>query len=380
MQATPTLKRPPMPGPCLTTALCRAAKCGVAAARAWRALVCAAATASEAMVAAATVSAAVTATLAATALAAAPAAAAPAAAAASAPSTATTTANVAPSPRPVPTQVMVLGTYHFGNPGQDVHNARVDNVLTPRRQAELAAVARALLEFKPTHVMVEQESTLPGLAVASYQTFNDEALATRANEVVQIGFRVARLAGLTAVQGIDEQPAAGEPDYYPYDPVETTARELGQLPLLTAANAPVVAFVKTFEARQPTDSVARLLQAFNDDASNRFNHAPMYSMLAIGDTQRQAGAELNAMWYLRNAKIFAKLMGLVRPGDRVLVVFGAGHGYWLRHFARETPGFQLVPVGPYLARAQAMSAKPPAVAASAASSAARKARPAAAAP
>ena len=295
---------------------------------------------------------------------------------AAAPAASAPAAAAAAVKRPAPTQVMVLGTYHFGNPGQDVHNARVDSVLTPRRQAELAALARALAEFKPTHVMVEQESPLPGLVVASYQTFNDEALASRANEVVQIGFRVARLAGLATVQGIDEQPADGEPDYYPYDRVETTARELGQLPLLTAANAPVVAFVKTFEARQPVDSVAQLLQAFNDEASNRFNHAPMYGMLAIGDTQRQAGADLNAMWYLRNAKIFAKLMGLVRPGDRVLVVFGAGHGYWLRHFARETPGFQLVPVGPYLARAQALTPRPPAASAPAA----RTARPAAVAP
>ena len=40
--------------------------------------------------------------------------------------------------------------------------------------------------------------------------------------------------------------------------------------------------------------------------------------------------------------------GRLRPGARVLVVYGAGHGYWLRHFARETPGYRLVDVRPYL--------------------------------
>ena len=52
-----------------------------------------------------------------------------------------------------------------------------------------------------------------------------------------------------------------------------------------------------------------------------------YSMLKIGDGEDQPGADLNAMWYLRNAKIFAKLVNVGRPGDRVLVVYGAEHSF-----------------------------------------------------
>jgi len=37
-----------------------------------------------------------------------------------------------------------------------------------------------------------------------------------------------------------------------------------------------------------------------------------------------AGAELNAYWYMRNAKIFSKLMTASRPGDRIVVVLVAG--------------------------------------------------------
>jgi hypothetical protein len=73
-----------------------------------------------------------------------------------------------------------------------------------------------------------------------------------------------------------------------------------------------------------------------------------YEMLAVGDTDEQPGAELNAMYYMRNAKIFAKLMKVAAPGDRILVVYGAGHNYWLRHFASETPGFKSVDPVPYL--------------------------------
>ena len=69
-------------------------------------------------------------------------------------------------------------------------------------------------------------------------------------------------------------------------------------------------------------------------------------LLGFGDQKEQPGADLNAAWYLRNAKIFAKLTQIAQPGDRVLVVFGAGHAFWLRHFAEHTPGLitlQLLP-------------------------------------
>jgi hypothetical protein len=58
--------------------------------------------------------------------------------------------------------------------------------------------------------------------------------------------------------------------------------------------------------------------------------------------------DLNAAWYHRNAKIFAKLTQIARPGDRVLVVFGSGHAFWLRHLAQNTPGFTLVEPNGYL--------------------------------
>ena len=41
-------------------------------------------------------------------------------------------------------QVMILGSYHMGNPGQDLHNVKVDDVRTPAKQAELADVAARL--------------------------------------------------------------------------------------------------------------------------------------------------------------------------------------------------------------------------------------------
>src|SRR5262245_33404463 len=56
-----------------------------------------------------------------------------------------------------PTEVMVVGMIHMGNPGLDRHNARVPDVLLPRYQAEIARMTEGLARFKPTQVHVESE-------------------------------------------------------------------------------------------------------------------------------------------------------------------------------------------------------------------------------
>jgi hypothetical protein len=92
---------------------------------------------------------------------------------------------------------------------------------------------------------------------------------------------------------------------------------------------------------------------WNDPARYPRDMEFYYATLRWADGSETPGADLNARWYHRNARIFTNVVRLSKPGERVLVLYGAGHGYWLRHFARETPGFVNVDVLPYLKRAAA---------------------------
>ncbi len=257
-----------------------------------------------------------------------------------------------------PVQVMVPGSYHFGNPGRDKVNAHVDDVTTPQRQHELEALADAIAEFKPTRVMVEAQRPGPTYDVTDFATFTPSLLKTDRDERIQIGYRIAERAGLRSVQGIDEQPDKGEPDYFPIGRVEAYAKAHGQKAYLDAAFATVQASARKFEAEQATTSIPRMLIRYNDPSTPMGGQDSYYSLLRLGDGNEQPGADLNAMWYLRNAKIFAKLINVAKPGDRVLVVYGAGHGYWLRHFASTTPGYSSIDVRPYLETAASKLAAP----------------------
>ena len=78
------------------------------------------------------------------------------------------------------------------------------------------------------------------------------------------------------------------------------------------------------------------------------DHQNFYYAHLFSAEKEQPGAEFYAAWYQRNAKIFAKLTEIAQPGDRVLVVFGSGHAFWLRHFVQNTTGFQLIEPRDYL--------------------------------
>src|SRR2546430_15130549 len=60
-------------------------------------------------------------------------------------------------PPPARAEVLVLGVYHMSNPGHDIFNMQADDVLAPKRQAEIAQVMAVLKRFQPTKIAVERD-------------------------------------------------------------------------------------------------------------------------------------------------------------------------------------------------------------------------------
>lgn len=252
---------------------------------------------------------------------------------------------------PAVVQVMVLGTFHLGNPGKDLINPKADDPTTPRRQAELQRIADTLKRFRPTKVMVERVGVGPMLETRSYASFTPADLLKQTDEGVQVGYRIAHQLGHKTVYGIDERDGLGKPDFFPWGPLAAFSNERGdgRADALMAYGKAHVAAIETAQARSLADAFLVL-----NDAGNirREQSDTYYGVLSEGASDRQPGADLNGGWFLRNARIFAKLAQVSAPGDRVLVVFGGGHAWWLRHFASLTPGFTLVESAPYLKRAR----------------------------
>jgi hypothetical protein len=248
-------------------------------------------------------------------------------------------AQAAPAAEPAPVSVMIVGNFHMSNPGRDQHNMTVDDMLSPKRQAEIAAVTDALNRFHPTVVATEWPAEI---TAERYPKYLAGTLDPSRNEVVQLGFRLAKTAGLKEVRGVDVD---GE---FPYEPVETYARAHGQGAILDEAQAEVGGAVKAQDEMLKTSSVAATLRYMNDPARIAGDNGFYRTTLKIGGGADQPGADLLTAWYRRNFLICANLVQLARPGDHIVVFYGAGHAFLLRQCVTETPGFKLVEPNDYL--------------------------------
>ena len=210
-------------------------------------------------------------------------------------------------------------------------------------------MASVLAEFKPTVVITERDTQAPEYIDPYYSQFDDKMLSENANERVQVAFRLARKARVSRVYGIDESPSEGEPDYYPFLQLQEFAIGTGQEEQLNQVIAELQQRISKFGEETEDDHIALRLYKLNarNEEPDPFN----YNLQKFDIGENQPGAELQEYWFMRNTKIWSKLMNVLEPGDRVVVVYGSGHKYWLEHLVRATPGYVAIDPKPYLLKA-----------------------------
>jgi Family of unknown function (DUF5694) len=231
-----------------------------------------------------------------------------------------------------PVSVLIIGTFHMANPGKDLYDSTVDDVLSPKRQAEIESVTSHLLRFKPTKVMAEWSAA----SVAErYRAYLAGSLPPSRNEVVQLGFRLATAAH-AEMHGIDVD---GD---FPFEEVQSFAKAHGQYELVRSLLEAVQRETAALTALLTKQSIGAALRYLNDPSRIAADHRFYRQVLRIGAGDAQPGVELVTDWYRRNFRICANLIQLSKPGDRIVVFYGAGHAFLLRECVQQTPGFQLV--------------------------------------
>ena len=240
-----------------------------------------------------------------------------------------------------PVEVMVVGVFHMSNPGQDIANMESPDPTTPRRQAEIARVIEGLNRFHPTAIATEWDAAT---VAERYPKYLAGTLPVSKNEVVQLGFRLGQVSGARTVYGADMD---GD---FPFEAVAAYATSHGMQAWLDGAMATVQAEVKAAGERLGKGTIGAELRFMNQPSRIALGNSFYSRALRVGGGAEQPGAEMVAAWSARNYRICARIIQESKPGDRVVVFFGAGHAYLLRRCFAETQGFVLVEPNAYLPR------------------------------
>lgn len=251
-----------------------------------------------------------------------------------------------PEERP---QLMLLGSPHFANHGLDVVKNQLPDVMAPQRQKEMAAIVDALVKFKPTKIAVEWSIAEQAKLDERYSAFRAGSYVLTREEYEQLGFRVAERLGHAHIYAVDwnKMPPGQIVDF----DWEQWAESNGQQARLAAMRNPARA--KQADAMMRTTTVGDWLVDYNRPEQLEKMNRQYFDYAMLSDTMNYPGPNWIANWYGRNLKIFANLVRLAdNPGDRVLVIYGAGHIFPLRQFAQQSGAFTLVDPVPVLQAAQ----------------------------
>jgi hypothetical protein len=219
------------------------------------------------------------------------------------------------------------------NPGQDIFNMEADDVLAPKRQAEIRELLDVLARFSPTKIAIEADSDSP--KIKQCQDYLAGKYKLGRDERDQIGFRLAKELNLPRIYGID---ADGD---FPFPAVQDYAKAHGREKELKSLMTQTGKKVQDENEFLKSHSVLQMLLRMNSSEEVRGGLA-LYALFAhFSEEYNYPGVRLLTEWYQRNMRIHTHLLNVIEPGERVLVIFGAGHLGLLRQAVQADPTLKL---------------------------------------
>jgi hypothetical protein len=256
----------------------------------------------------------------------------------------------APSQEPI--EVMLLGTVHLDNPGRDLNNPRVPDVLAPRKQEELQALRDSLAQFQPTKIGIEIRREHQAAVDSLYGAFRagrmDSSFAVGdftsvRSEQYQIGYRIAKRLTHKRIYAVDYFEVGMN-----FEEVIAFAKKHDPAFLKHMKRFQSGPLMTTIDSLLQNETLGSLYRYLNRPSTVTQFRAPNTRVATVGEDTTYVGADVVAQYYKRNLRIFANIEDVAEPGDRILVIFGAGHLPYLRPLIEASPQMEFVDPLDYL--------------------------------
>ncbi len=246
--------------------------------------------------------------------------------------------------------IMILGSGHLANPGEDRFNFRMDDVLAPKRQREIQQLVTQLKPFRPTKIAIQADERFAHEINADYHGYLEGTYELKRGESNQIGFRLAKQMGHPKVYCVDYFPEQDPFFLEDFDwdliNVDKFAMEHNQEHLLPKVEDFITPDEKTrqeedgrvwIESKQ-YESLIEMYIRCNEPEGRRADHQVYLRISQIGVDNQYTGANwVGNFWYPRNLKVFVNLTRITESADdRILLIIGAGRVFLLQQFLKDS--------------------------------------------
>ncbi len=220
------------------------------------------------------------------------------------------------------TEILLIGTFHFHNPGADVAQFKTFDVLRDETQKELEEIAQKIVAFNPTKIFVEWPYQDQNKLDSVYNLYKKGKLKISKDETNQLAFRVGKLNNNPQIDAIDYNDAD-----FPFEKVMASIKKNNQ----TDIEAYISNVIQTFESdfNEKVTSNVSLKEILYEENSKQFREEAnefYEKILTVGDNTDFIGAYLTSEWNRRNLYMWSLIKKKTTQKDeRVMVLLGASH-------------------------------------------------------
>lgn len=242
------------------------------------------------------------------------------------------------------TQVLLLGSFHFHNPGLDVAKFEDANILSPKRQAEVMEVVEKIKQFRPDKIFVEIPVAGQSKLDSSFNQYKSGGQKLDASEIDQIAYRVAKELNHPGLYAVDYTGAN-----FPFDSLMQSATVAKQFEFLGMIKQTIEGVEKEFNESLKTKTVKEILLHHNSPEFVKMQVGIYFEFLIAGQKGNHVGSFLTSEWWRRNMIIYENVLkSLNGKEERILILFGSGHTALLEEMMKYNQKLELVPLADVL--------------------------------
>jgi hypothetical protein len=239
------------------------------------------------------------------------------------------------------TKVLLLGCFHFDNPGLDVAKFENANILSEKRQKEVLEVVEVLKQFRPDKIFVEVPTERQGQLDSNINKYKNGEHTLSASEIHQLGYRLAKELNLPTLYAVDYRDTE-----FPFDSLVKSATEAKQFTLLGNIKKAIDSIQSDFNESLKKNTVKELLLNQNTDVAVELQVGFYFDLLVAGKEGNHVGSYLTSEWWRRNMVIYENILKRLDGKEKnILVIFGSGHTALLNEMMKYNKRFELVPPG-----------------------------------
>ncbi len=221
------------------------------------------------------------------------------------------------------TEILLIGTFHFDNPGLDIAKNNSFEVLNTKTQAELDVMAQKIKEFNPTKIFVEWSYDRQNELDTLYNSYLNGTgdFSKDKNEIFQLAFRVGKLNNNERLEAIDYKMN------FPFGEVLEILEKRKQTALKEEIMTTIQKIGTDFDEKLKKGiSLTDMLLSHNTDTFRYMANNAYETILNAGNDTDFESANLVSQWNKRNLYMYSLLKKKTTDKDeRVMVLLGASH-------------------------------------------------------